>query len=227
MCTAIACRPAMRSSRACGCTGNCPVRRRRVRFVIWSWPSDRIHGPVQDAQRKAARSDGESYYLACLLANLPGPQSVSLIGYSYGARTITGGLHLLAGGTVCGNSLPRTTEHALVRPHAVLVAAAFPNGWISPQGTQGLALTATDHMLSLYNTHDPALKLYRFTEGNGKPIALGFRGIAPRCLGPQADVLRQYNVVESAGCSHDLERYMSAAATRNLIRQYALWQDVP
>ena len=55
-----------------------------LRFVIWSWPSDRIHGPIQDAQVKAARSEGESYYLASLLARLPSGQSVSLVGYSYG-----------------------------------------------------------------------------------------------------------------------------------------------
>ncbi len=41
---------------------------RPFRFVIWSWPSDRIRGRIRrDAQVKAAYSDVQGYYLAdCL-----------------------------------------------------------------------------------------------------------------------------------------------------------------
>ena len=80
--------------------GQCPFR-----FVIWSWPSERMVGPVRDARSKASRADAESYYLASVLATLPGDASVSLVGYSFGARAITGGLHLLGGGMVRGNRL--------------------------------------------------------------------------------------------------------------------------
>ncbi len=41
------------------------------RFVIWSWPSDRIHGVIRDAEVKAARADGEGFYVASLLNRLP------------------------------------------------------------------------------------------------------------------------------------------------------------
>jgi hypothetical protein len=198
-----------------------------LRFVIWSWPSDRIHGVVRDAQVKAARSDGEGFYLACLLARLPSETPVSLLGYSYGARTVTGSLHLLAGGSYCGNFVPTEGPAATVRPRAVLVAAAMPNGWISPSGNHGLALAAADRMLSFYNTRDPALKLYPLSERNHKTRALGYRGISSRCLGPYSGVLRQCRVDRTVGCSHDLDRYTSSASIMSTIRQYALWDEVP
>lgn len=45
-----------------------------VRFIIWSWPSDQIHGPLRDARSKADRSDEEAWLLAAFLAGLPWPE---------------------------------------------------------------------------------------------------------------------------------------------------------
>src|SRR5262245_50072027 len=41
-----------------------------VRFVIWSWPSGQIKGPLNDIRAKAARCDVEAYYLARFLARM-------------------------------------------------------------------------------------------------------------------------------------------------------------
>jgi hypothetical protein len=197
-----------------------------LRFVIWSWPSDRVHGAVRDAQLKAARADGEGFYLACLLGRLPPETSVHLIGYSFGARTVTGSLHLLAGGVCCGNVLSRDSEEAFVHPRVSLLAAAMPNGWISPSGRHGLAWLATDQMLSFYNPKDPALKLYQFTESSGNSMALGRRGISLQCLGPYRDRLQQYRVDQTIGCSHDLDRYLASPSIMSSVRKNALGHGV-
>ena len=101
------------------------------RYVIWSWPSERMTGMVRDARAKASRADGESYYLGSLLAKMPADADVSLIGYSFGARAITGSLHLLGGGMVHGNTLG-TVNAATIRPRMILMAAALPRAWLLP-----------------------------------------------------------------------------------------------
>ena len=88
-----------------------------VRFVIWSWPSDRIHGILRDVRAKAARSTTDGKYLAWTLHQLDPQSRVSLIGFSYGARIATGALHVVAGGSLDGFSLaparkPRTPVRA-------------------------------------------------------------------------------------------------------------------
>ncbi len=42
-----------------------------LRIVIWSWPSDQIHGALDDVRSKAARTPTESILLAQLISQLP------------------------------------------------------------------------------------------------------------------------------------------------------------
>jgi hypothetical protein len=191
------------------------------RYVIWSWPSERITGMIRDARSKAERADGESYYLASVLAALPAEADVSLIGYSFGARAITGGLHLLGGGMVNGNSLSRPHEQA-VRPRVILMAAAVPRSWLLPGGTNGLAPFQVEQMLLLYNPRDPALKHFPIVFGPGHPQALGFEGISRRQLGPTGGLMEQYNVAKTVGRSHSLSKYTRSAGIMGTIRRSAL-----
>ena len=81
------------------------------RYVIWSWPSDRVGRCNRpDIRLKAAYSDVESYYLAHWLGKLKPDVPVCLIGHSFGPRIITGALHLLAGGELAGSRLPKCAE---------------------------------------------------------------------------------------------------------------------
>ena len=69
-----------------------------IRFVIFSWPSSRVGGLLRDVRVKATRTDPAGCQLAWLLDQMPAETPVSLVGFSYGARIITAGLHILAGG---------------------------------------------------------------------------------------------------------------------------------
>src|SRR5262249_36994004 len=73
-----------------------------IRFVIFSWPSSKIPGLLRDVRVKAARTGPAGYDLAWLIDQLPEETPVSLVGFSFGARIITGGLHVLAGGSLGG-----------------------------------------------------------------------------------------------------------------------------
>ena len=190
------------------------------RLVFWSWPSDRVRGPFRDARTKASRADGESYYLASFLAGLPAETNVNLIGYSFGARALTGSLHLLAGGTLRGNRIGHA-DTPTVRPLVILFAAAVPNDWLRPNHEHGLALYQARRMISFYNPRDPALAHFDFVLRTGGDDALGYTGTLTRCLGPAAPVFEQVNVSGSIGKSHSLYRYLDSAGVMHRVRQLA------
>jgi hypothetical protein len=196
------------------------------RFVIWSWPSDRVIGPIRDARIKASRADAEAYYLASVLAELPPSADVSLVGWSFGARTITGGLHLLGGGVFAGNSLNRV-DQPTIRPRVVLMAAAVPRGWLLPGGAAGLAPRQVEQLTLLYNPSDPALKHFPFVFRPGRPQALGFEGIAARQLGTAGGLVQQYNVSGTIGRSHAMARYTQSPNIMNIVRNHALDDEWP
>ncbi len=191
----------------------------KFRLVVWTWPSDRIHGMARDAFTKMDRADGESYYLASFLAKLPAGGRVSLIGYSFGARTVVGGLHLLAGGTVRGTSL-QAEKPAAVRPRVVLLAAALPMGALVPHGSRGQALSQSESVASFYNAADPALKAFeRFGE---KSDLLGRHHVSEACLGGAGAVMLQYNATKTVGKSHDINDYLNSPSLMQAIRGHLL-----
>jgi len=196
---------------------------RPLRFVIWSWPADQIGGIRQDVQVKAYRSDVQAYYLAYWLGRVNPEVRVSLIGYSFGARTITGALQLLAGGRFAGRSLPEgaaPVERTPVR--AVLVAAAMSAHWLSSGGANGLALSLADRVLVTRNTYDPVLKYYPRMYGRGGPQALGYTGLARSSrLGEQREKVEILPVERSVGSNHGLNGYLRASPVRSRLAWYA------
>ena len=109
-----------------------------IRFVIWSWPSDRIAGALRDARCKARRAHGEGFYLASCLESFDSHAPVSLLGFSYGGRVIVSALQHLAAET--------TAARPLVRPRVVLAAAAVSRFDVSTSGRYRCALSHIEHL---------------------------------------------------------------------------------
>jgi len=201
---------------------------RPFRFVIWSWPADRIRGRNRhDVRVKAGRSDVQSYYLAECVARIHPDVPVSAIGYSFGARVIGGALQILAGGRVAGRTLPErpTTRRAPVR--AVLVAAAVDADWLLPDRRYGLALGQVDRMLVTRNLCDPVLKRYPLMYCVRGPQAIGYVG--PACLeqlGPQREKIELVDLTCSVGRIHDWATYFAASGVRERLAWYALLEPV-
>ena len=190
-----------------------------VRFVIWSWPSNQLRGLARDVRVKADRADAEAAFLARFLADILPESQVSLIGSSFGARIITGALHLRAGGRYDGLVAPAAPEAAPVR--VVLQAAAVDNDWLMPGHAHGLALTQTNAMLLLYNSCDPVLKRYRFLERCRRPRALGYTGASGlNCL----DHFEQRDVCHAIGKTHQELAYYQARGLTSLASRYLLWE---
>jgi hypothetical protein len=195
-----------------------------VRFVIWSWPSDKIRGPIRDGRSKADRSDSDAYYLARFLAPVNPEVRVGIIGYSYGARITAGALHLLGGGQLLGLTV------ASAQPPKFRVAfwaAAEHDDWLLPGRYHGLALPVAEHWLITRNCCDPALARYRWVEKCYNPVALGFSGLVGRNLlsAEQNARIEELDVSHLVGGTHDNDAYLYSGPIISRTRSVVLWRE--
>lgn len=197
---------------------------RAFRLVVWSWPADRVAGGNRyDAQVKAARSDVESYYLADCVRRINPDVRLGLVGYSFGARVITGALHLLAGGEVAGYGLGEARRPRRAPIRAVLAAAALDNSWLLPDRRNGMALGQLDQVLVTRNRCDPVLRFYPLMYRLRGPQALGYTGPAcPAWLGPEGEKIELLSVDCQVGKAHEWSRYFHALAAGGRLAWYTL-----
>ena len=180
-----------------------------IRFVIFSWPSSQIRGPLKDVRAKAARTQPAGLQLAWLVDQMPAETPVSLVGFSFGARIVTGALHILGGGTLNGRTLTERLNPNRAPVNAVLLVAALHADWLAPGRYHGRALSQVDHMLLLNSRLDRAMQHYHFVTKRGKPQALGLRG--PTCIDADgAGKITERDLGRYVGSNHNLFCYVSA-----------------
>jgi hypothetical protein len=179
-----------------------------MRFVIWSWPSERTTGRIRDVQEKSLRTDVESFLLASYLSQASDGGPISILGYSFGARIIAGALHLSSGGALEGYQVPQLAEPA--EPYRVaLFAAAVANDAMLRGGRYQYALSNVEYLLLQNNSRDRALNLYWITNLRTKPTALGDGGLP--CAPPNCQV-HQYDWARCIGREHSLNEYVNRPA---------------
>ncbi|MFO0900927.1 MAG: hypothetical protein U0836_26155 [Pirellulales bacterium] len=202
----------------------CAPEETPLRFVIWSWPSQKQHGPLRDVKAKADRSDLDALFFGWFLGQLEPDGPVTLAGYSFGARIITGGLHLAGGGELAGRVLePPPDARAAFR--VALLAAAVDNDWLLPGRRHGQALSQIEQILLLNNSCDRVLKRYHWLEHDGDR-ALGYTGLAGAgLLGDERWKVRQMNVCSIVGKQHDWTNYFDAPSVAARIRVLTFAQE--
>ncbi len=184
----------------------------RIRFILFSWPSAQQGILLNDARIKAERTDAQGLYLAWLLRQtIEAPSGLTLIGYSFGGRVITGALHALAGGSLGGRRLPG--EHLTGYGARVgLIAAAIDHEWLEYNEYHGLATKNMDHMTLMYNPRDTVLRKYWLLDPATISRALGAVGpmkFARRSDGSPLPVI-SINCSRTVGRQHDELDYFSA-----------------
>lgn len=168
-----------------------------VNWVIWSWPSAKQGILVQDVRRKAMRTDAQGLYLSWVLRkHVEASVPTTLIGFSFGSRVITGGLHALAGGKLAGRRLPGATITD-ARFNAGLLAPAIERNWLARCGYHSKATTNLNKLVVLYNQRDAVLKRYWLLDRVRGTLAMGYSG--PRTFAPRVDGSRI--LVRSRDCS--------------------------
>ncbi len=186
---------------------------RPFRFVIWSWPADRVCRRLTDDFRlKADDCNDESVHLAHWMNRVrPGVQ-LSLVGHSFGPRIITGALHLLAGGDLVGCKLSEKTTKAWAggkrnAVRAVLLAGAVDADCLAPDGCHGLALSMAEGLLITCNSSDVVLRRYPRIDSCGGTRAMG--SVGPQCVA-DASKIHVFDVSHDVGVRHSWQLYCSA-----------------
>jgi len=183
-----------------------------IRLVIWSWPSAQIRGPVKDYHLKSVRSRQSGWQLAWFLDRMSEQTPVSIVGYSLGARVVSGALHLLDGGELDGLRYPVSHRSRRTSYRVALLAAAYDADWIQPRGYYGRALAKTDQLWLLTNRLDPAMRFYNLSTCRGRIPALGWVGVAePSSLDCLAGQVHVVNVTKEVGRHHGLAAYLKAS----------------
>jgi esterase/lipase superfamily enzyme len=190
------------------------ARPQPIRFVIWSWPSTRASSSVvRDLRMKASISDAQGYYLAWFLRQVRQDTPIVLIGYSYGTRLISSGLHLLAGGAVRGRRLSAEPLSDGAATRTLLIAAAQDSQSFLPWGPYSLAGTQTSELKVFYNPCDFVLRWYPRLEKIKGPPALGATGLSnPWQMGLDPSQVGQVNVKPYVGMHHRLQYYLESPA---------------
>lgn len=185
---------------------------RPLRLLVWSWPTDFIPGTVRrDARVKAEWAEDEAFYLARFVAGLDRREAVTLVGYSFGARAISGALHLLGGGSLGERRLPSTGTDERAPLRAVLLAAAVDDDWLLPGHRHGYALAAVERMVITVNPQDRVLRWYRFLVPGSQATALGSHGLGNHtALGRHARKLVQLNAHRAVGGQHGWASYIGS-----------------
>lgn len=194
-----------------------------IRFVIWSWPSDKQGGPIRDARSKACRTLVEGYYLGRLLTRISPDVPTGMIGYSYGSRVALGAVHLAAGGMLDGRVVPDLPSDRTALYRIAMLAPGVEDDGLLPGARFEMALARTERLLNLYNPADPVLKRYRVVNKFEKPIAMGYSGIAcEHLLGPAAGRIVECNVSGIVGRSHDEDHYFGSESVMQQVRRIVL-----
>jgi len=195
---------------------------RPVRFIIWSWPAEITRGLVADAREKAWRTNPAAYYLGWFVDQLHPQAPISLWGHSYGARVITGSLHLLGGGSIAGYQLSQRQHDSRDPVQVVLLAAALDDDWLLPGHCHGEALSQVSGMLLVNNGCDAVLRRYRLIYGRrANQQALGQTGLNEAWLAPGDDSkVDQLDACCLVGKRHALDSYLCAGGLLAQMRPY-------
>ena len=189
-----------------------------VRFVIFSWPSGQIPGPIKDYLVKAERTNPVAWQLSWLLDQMRIETPISLVGYSYGARVASGASHLLAGGAVGPLKLSKRAHPKRPPIRVALIAAAFDANWIQPGKYFARALPQTERLIIAVNKFDPAMRFYHLSNGPGRMHALGKSGIyQPATIRKFAHRVKQLDFSKPVGRSHVVTDYLAAERQMNRI----------
>lgn len=183
-----------------------------IRFIVWSWPSQPETSPLKDVRLKAARTDAQGLYLALFLRQIaPAARPITLIGYSFGGRVVTGSLHALAGGSLGGRVIPGQHLTGL-EAHVGLVAPALDNDWLMSGQYHGRATKNTHRISLMYNPRDQILRRYWILDPRDWPRALGQSGGMRFGTGVDGKpvVIKCYNCSRTIGRRHEEEDYYSS-----------------
>ena len=181
-----------------------------IRFIIWSWPSERLFGPWKDFQVKADRSIAEGSYLATFLQQMQSTNPVGILGYSLGAQVVLSGLEEYA-------AFNEDDDGSKDQFNVALVAAATDCNWPTVCNDVNAIYDRIGQLLVVHNDCDRALRAYRLAcFGKVNPMGrCGMKGVA--ALHDNGQKVTQLDVSGKVGGDHSIVEYISPLCVRRSI----------
>jgi hypothetical protein len=225
---------------------------RPYRLLMLSWPSTREPHPLRDVYENAESAECQALFVGWLLERLRHHSEVSLLGFSFGARAVTGGLHFAAGGTIPGfqyrsiggplqvyDTIDGSIESVASAPRyrVALVAPAVDRSWLARGGKHAKGMESVSGLINLYNSKDPILRRFRFLDRLSRPVAAGFAGFVgtqgfesianPRSSEPleNSAKVRQFDCGSVIGTTHSERSYYAQCPYFHLVLDHLLGQE--
>jgi hypothetical protein len=200
-------------------------------MVLWSWPSQHRWGLgfQGNVLAKARWSESQGFYLAWLIDKINPRTPLSLVGHSFGSRTVAAALHGLATNRMAGYDLGPRNRPEWRPMQAALVAAAMDNRWLWPGWRYGKALEQVDHILVTRNPDDRLLRFYSDRLLPPGVRALGLTGIPePARLTEEQRAVALTSVNSLwAGTAHRWSRYVNSDQAQRMLRPYFFYENAP
>ncbi len=192
------------------------------RLVIWSWPSEGyIGGFRQDYQIKARYAEVQGQYIAYFLKRFEPESLVSLVGFSYGAKSIVETVeHLRRESPAEDGSLP-------VQCRNFFIAPAIDQWSIIPGRRYGQTLGSVEKSLVIYNPIDKALKFYPMIfKFCGGPQALGRSGVPFASLTQDVrDKIQAIDISFVVGRRHEFFPYFNSQRLNQEFSNFLLYKS--
>jgi len=185
-----------------------------VRWIIWAWPSDPVHGPRADLAIKRRRAIGQGRYLREFIQLLR-VDSLGVVAYSLGAQALVSALCAPEETAPQGSHLAPPLSPKL---RVVMLAGAVPLTWMQSVEADECFQRHLTNLTLINNTRDRALAVYRkFT---GVP-PIGSHGYQLQTSVPAETFLLTGNQLDN----HFLSHYLEHPQTRQIIRSRLLQRD--
>jgi hypothetical protein len=180
-----------------------------IRWIIWAWNSDPLHGPRVDLAVKKQRAIDQGSYLREFFQAVEQP-NLGVFAYSLGAQALTSSLSVRPAAGLAGEESRNSRCHG-PRLDVVMVAGAVPTCWFNTSEAADCLPACVERLTLINNPADRALQIYRrFTHQN--PI-----GLHNKQLGTSVQT-ETYLVTGNTLDNHYLSRYLEHNNTRHIIR---------
>ena len=199
----------------------------RYRLVIWAWPADTIYKQhLKDAKLKSVFSMKQGEYLAQFLSQLPSDSRVSLVGFSFGARTTCEAVQRLSTNPEFFTQQGDENVSPNIQIRNLLLSPAIDQISLAPRFRYGNVIPTSQQSIVLYNPRDFALRLYPFLTGCNGPKALGRTGIPffnlPKDLRQKISGI---NIDPIAGSRHSFTVFFQSPALNNRLGEFLLFAN--
>ena len=144
----------------------------KYRLLIWSWPTEIVYKRhLPDAKLKGYYAVKQGEYLAHFLSLVPKGSQVSLVGFSFGARTTCEAVQRLS------KNFSREDSALPFQIRNLLLSPAIDQHSLVPPLRYGNVLAVSQQSIVLFNSQDIALWFYPALTGCGGPRSLGRTGV--------------------------------------------------